>query len=507
MISVTNYSEGPKGTCWVVTLDDGPRIMLDCGMTLELGKGTGDGSRGQHWQLPRFKFADLDKIDVILLSNSVNVLALPYVTELSGFRGKVYATGPTVTFGRMLMEDFVSSKMKVLRAEGEVIPCYTINDVHSCINNITPLSYDEIVSLGSHFALMDEASLRNVDIVIAADVSSRKVADSGSGSLLFPVLPFGITFEVIECIHYCLNDLGKPNAPIHYISPYGKESVHMCNILGEWMNASEQLQMFRSQMPMSLSSMVKANRLKVHASIQTVFESSPPYYILVGHPSMAYGDVCYFVDKWKSMPNAKVILTESAISRMDISTDFPRSRIVQAPMEARLSQNELVDLITNISPHWIIMPSHAIKVASSALTDLAPVWVGAGCSADLPLESTYTTISVAREVAQKATLMQKANQNFTVSGTLSLSSSGKFMPALDPGDSLSRFLKVASVQELARSLIHELKGTCRSATADEVVVEVEENVVTVRKGDISVEGYRLDSLEIIRRWIVSKYGA
>ena len=43
---------------------------------------------------------DMSEVDVILLSNFHNVLALPYITEFTDFQGIVYATEPTMHLGR-----------------------------------------------------------------------------------------------------------------------------------------------------------------------------------------------------------------------------------------------------------------------------------------------------------------------------------------------------------------------------------------------------------------------
>jgi len=48
-------------------------------------------------------------VDAILLSNYHNMLALPYVTECTGFRGVVYATEPTLHIGRYVMVSAVDS--------------------------------------------------------------------------------------------------------------------------------------------------------------------------------------------------------------------------------------------------------------------------------------------------------------------------------------------------------------------------------------------------------------
>lgn len=43
---------------------------------------------------------DLSTVDVILISNYHCMMALPYITEHTGFTGTVYATEPTVQIGR-----------------------------------------------------------------------------------------------------------------------------------------------------------------------------------------------------------------------------------------------------------------------------------------------------------------------------------------------------------------------------------------------------------------------
>lgn len=43
---------------------------------------------------------DLSEIDVILISNLHNMLALPYITEYTSFSGKILATEPTVQMAR-----------------------------------------------------------------------------------------------------------------------------------------------------------------------------------------------------------------------------------------------------------------------------------------------------------------------------------------------------------------------------------------------------------------------
>ena len=58
---------------------------------------------------------DISEIDVILVSNSGSILALPFFTENPSFNGIVYATEPVINIGKFFMEelvDFVQSVPK-----------------------------------------------------------------------------------------------------------------------------------------------------------------------------------------------------------------------------------------------------------------------------------------------------------------------------------------------------------------------------------------------------------
>lgn len=61
------------------------------------------------FQIPNLHHFDLEDIDVILISNYMNMLALPYVTERTSFKGKVYATEPTKQIGRYKVDQTLIS--------------------------------------------------------------------------------------------------------------------------------------------------------------------------------------------------------------------------------------------------------------------------------------------------------------------------------------------------------------------------------------------------------------
>ncbi|XP_071440808.1 integrator complex subunit 9 [Hetaerina americana] len=56
---------------------------------------------------PQMNLIDFSEVDVILISNYLCMLALPFITEGTGFEGVVYATEPTLQIGRLFMEELV----------------------------------------------------------------------------------------------------------------------------------------------------------------------------------------------------------------------------------------------------------------------------------------------------------------------------------------------------------------------------------------------------------------
>ncbi|XP_034833987.1 integrator complex subunit 9 [Maniola hyperantus] len=57
---------------------------------------------------PLDKVVDFAQLDAILISNYTCMLALPFVTEDTGFKGQVYATEPTLQIGRFYLEELAA---------------------------------------------------------------------------------------------------------------------------------------------------------------------------------------------------------------------------------------------------------------------------------------------------------------------------------------------------------------------------------------------------------------
>lgn len=147
-------------------------------------------TREYMFKLPDFSGVDLKAIDVVLISNYNHILALPYLTEYTDFQGRIFATEPTIEFGRFvsfrriartlislkflrhglisttlftfydrqLMIEFVTffgtsvtsspheiidRKELVARAGAGLYPAYTQADIKACIDKIQPVRFRE----------------------------------------------------------------------------------------------------------------------------------------------------------------------------------------------------------------------------------------------------------------------------------------------------------------------------------------------------------------------------
>ncbi|XP_056621127.1 integrator complex subunit 9 [Triplophysa dalaica] len=121
--------------------------------------------------LPERELLDLSTIDVILISNYHCMMALPYITEHTGFTGTVYATEPTLQIGRLLMEELVAFMERVPKAHTatcwknkdiqKLLPaplkdvvdvcswrrCYSMQEVNSALSKVQLVGYSQKVEL------------------------------------------------------------------------------------------------------------------------------------------------------------------------------------------------------------------------------------------------------------------------------------------------------------------------------------------------------------------------
>ncbi len=159
---------------------------------------------------------DLSSVDAVLVSNYSCMLALPFITEGGGgFRGRVFMTEPTLTFGRLFMEEAIeylergsgggggggtgrAARWKeVLRSLPSPLcdadsphswrQMYTRAEMESCLSRVTVVGYSDKVDV---FGLLEVSPvtsgycLGSSNWLITSASSGAKVAYASSSSTL-----------------------------------------------------------------------------------------------------------------------------------------------------------------------------------------------------------------------------------------------------------------------------------------------------------------------------------
>jgi metallo-beta-lactamase family protein len=143
------------GSKHLVTLSNGKKFLLDCGMFQGMGKET--ESLNRHWG---FNPAE---VDYVFLSHAhVDHSGLLPRLVKDGFKGRIYATPATIDVIKVLLLDsafiqkqditFLNKKRK---EEGRALlePLYTEEDVHRTFDHLTPVHYHQAVEVDEHIRL------------------------------------------------------------------------------------------------------------------------------------------------------------------------------------------------------------------------------------------------------------------------------------------------------------------------------------------------------------------
>ncbi|KAJ3202612.1 Integrator complex subunit 9 [Entophlyctis luteolus] len=325
-LSAASGAAVSKAPCWLLTLNE-ITILLDCAFAIR-----GPLSNAVNC-IPRIDPDIVKSIDVVLVSNHESFLALPFITEYHGFQGKVFATNPTLAFGKLRMEAFIRSDRKVSSFDGTLLDCYSQNEALSCLSKFTNVQFKENISIGpvtltalssgfclgatnwmityhfqsiayiatsstllnAHSAPMDVASLKIADYVITNNAAPSAISQTTksimetSGKRVFSELsraiengmtvvflckPYGVLFDLLELVESAFGTMGMTTS-VHVVSGVANESLKVCNILGEWMNAERKERLFKSTIPLGHGNMLESKRLLTHSSMHTVFVEKP----------------------------------------------------------------------------------------------------------------------------------------------------------------------------------------------------------------------------------------
>lgn len=285
------------GSKHLLTLDDGTKILLDCGLFQGMGKETDELNAD-------FGF-DARSIDMLVLSHAhIDHSGLIPKLVKEGFEGKIYATPATKELGAILLEDsaviqrddtkFIN-KRRAKQGLPPYEPLYDLEDAAKALELFVEVNYDEwttitngvellftdaghiIGSAAVHLRIVEngikkqltfsgdvgrynDAILRSPDVFPQADyiilesTYGNKLHDEvhgtpdalyewidktciqKKGKLIIPAFSVGRTQEIL----YALNQLDienrLPNVPIYVDSPLSREATEMLKAYPQYFN-------------------------------------------------------------------------------------------------------------------------------------------------------------------------------------------------------------------------------------------------------------------------------
>ena len=132
------------GSKHLLTLKNGKKVLLDCGMFQGLGLNTDGFNR-------EFGFSAQD-VDVMILSHAhIDHSGLIPKLYKEGFRGKIFCTPATRELTSILLEDSAeihegdtkfSNKRRAAEGLPYLQPLYSINDAKNCLGQFAEVEYD-----------------------------------------------------------------------------------------------------------------------------------------------------------------------------------------------------------------------------------------------------------------------------------------------------------------------------------------------------------------------------
>lgn len=133
-------------------------------------------------------------------------------------------------------------------------------------------------TLTTHPRPINQAALRGADLLVLAALTQTPahnpdhmlgdlcvhatVTLRAGGSVLCPVYPSGVLYDLLECLSAHLEGAGLAHVPLYVVSPVADSSLAYSNILAEWVSVGKQARVYLPEEPFPHAALVRAGRLR-----------------------------------------------------------------------------------------------------------------------------------------------------------------------------------------------------------------------------------------------------
>lgn len=370
-------------------------ILLDCGIHPGY-----DGMNG----LPYFDHVEPEQVDVLLITHFHldHAASLPYFTERTGFRGRVFMTHPTKAVIRLLLEDYMrlmsmknAGKPKESGSTLDDAVLYTEADLQRCVDKIELIDYHQTISvkslkfhalnaghvLGAAMFLLeiggrtilytgdysreDDRHLTAAEIPhvkpdvlmiestygvqVHASRQEREARFTGTiervvtrgGRCLIPVFALGRTQELLLILdEYWQANPNLHSIPIYYASKLASKALRVCQTYANMMNARIRAQLDISN-PFAFKHIHNLKSIDVES-----FDDRGPSVVFASPGMLQSGVSRQLFDRWCTDPKNGVLIAGYAVE------NTLAKEIMNAPKEVvtldgrRQPLNALVDYVS-----------------------------------------------------------------------------------------------------------------------------------------------------------------
>lgn len=165
------------GSKHLITLTNGKKLLLDCGMFQGMGKDT--DAMNRHWGF------DPEQVDYMILSHAhIDHSGLIPKLIADGYKGKIYCTDATKDLTTVLLEDSAEIQEDDVKYENKrraamgmpyLKPLYTIEDAKRAVDRLLPKEYDEWFKVSDDI----EAMFTDAGHIIGSACVHLKITENG----------------------------------------------------------------------------------------------------------------------------------------------------------------------------------------------------------------------------------------------------------------------------------------------------------------------------------------
>ncbi len=165
------------GSKHLITLKNGKKLLLDCGMFQGMGKDT--DAMNRHWGF------DPEQIDYMILSHAhIDHSGLIPKLIADGYKGKIYCTDATKDLTTVLLEDSAEIQEDDVKFENKrraaqgipyLQPLYTTEDARRAFEKFVPKEYNEWFKVSEEI----EAMFTDAGHIIGSACVHLKITESG----------------------------------------------------------------------------------------------------------------------------------------------------------------------------------------------------------------------------------------------------------------------------------------------------------------------------------------